>query len=303
MPIVIIALAVAVGVLLFLVILQRREIKSISRQLREIKEEDTNELVHSSGSGKEFSQLINEINAMLREVQQSRIHYQQKQHDLEQMMINISHDLRTPLTSALGYVELIRRSDISEEEKLRELEVIHKRMLRLEELINSFFEFSKMISQSKPPEMQSVNLSAVLEESIVHYFDDFTNTDREIVLECDTHKLMMTSNKQMLMRIFDNIIGNSLKHGEGTLRISLESSNENETVISFENPTSDIEIDAQRVFDEFYTTDISRTKGSSGLGLAIAKQFTLMLGGTVSASADNSRFMITIKLPKPKTNT
>lgn len=79
------------------------------------------------------------------------------------MMTNISHDLRTPLTSAMGYVGIMKNSDLSREEQKREIEIIEKRLIRLEELLDAFFEFSKIISGDNLPDMEEVNLVAVLE--------------------------------------------------------------------------------------------------------------------------------------------
>lgn len=296
MLIAVIILSVIAVVLLFLVLLQRREIKSISRQLSDIKEQDTNELIHSAGSGKTYTELINKINGLLKEMQHSRIYYQQKNHALEQMMTNISHDLRTPLTSAMGYIRIIQSSDLTEDEKERELAIVEKRLIRLEELINSFFEFSKIISNGKSPEMTNVNLTAALEESIAHYYDDYCAQNREIVFDCSQHKLMINSNKNMLLRIFDNLISNALKHGSGSLTVSA-CAVADEIRIKFANRLCSSDMDIDRIFDEFYTTDISRTKGNTGLGLAIVKQFTEMLGGTVSAENSGSLFVLTIAFP------
>jgi signal transduction histidine kinase len=238
--------------------------------------------------------MINEINQMLKEVRRNRIDYSRKSHNLEQMMTNISHDLRTPLTSAMGYINLINNSQLSEEEKNREIAIVEQRLVCLEELINSFFEFSKIISGDTQPELQELNLVAVIEESVVHYYDDFCGQSREILLGCNQHKLNIRSNRNMLMRIFDNLISNAYKHGTGNLTISIDGSDG--IKISFENVLFDSEIDIERIFDEFYTTDISRTKGNTGLGLAIAKQFTEMLGGSISAEYKDNYFIVIVTL-------
>lgn len=298
MFIALVIIIIAAVILLLLLILQRYEIKNISRQIDEIKSGDTNQLIHSSGSDKAYGELINEINSLLREMRDRKFHYRKKSHALEQMMTNISHDLRTPLTSAMGYIGIIKNSDLSDEEKEREIEIIEKRLVRLEELINSFFEFSKIISSDTPPEMSELNLNAILEESIVHYYDDYCGQGREIILDCEIPKIIIRTNHNMLMRIFDNLIGNALKHGEGNLTVSVKKS---ETVmLCFENRLTASEIDTDRIFDEFYTTDISRTKGNTGLGLAIAKQFTEMLGGKISADFGGGIFAVTIEFPYKK---
>ena len=288
-------LIIAAGILLFLLLLQRREIKSISSQLRDIQPKTTNQLIHTQGGNLACEELINEINTILTRAQSDRIEYQKKSHALEQMLTNISHDLRTPLTSAMGYMGIIHKSQLSKKELEREIEIIEKKLFRLEELINSFFEFSRILSSDTKPEMEDINLVAVLEEAIVHYYDDYSGQNRQIIFHHDDARLPSRSNHNMLLRIFDNLIGNGLKHGVGNVSVILTRSDV--VQIQVENMIIDSEIDIERIFDEFYTTDISRTKGSTGLGLAIAKQFTQMLDGEISGKCDGKLFSVTITFP------
>ncbi|SDA27689.1 Signal transduction histidine kinase [Ruminococcus sp. YE71] len=281
---------IAAAVLLVLCIFQRNEMRSIGRQLRQIKTADTNSLVHNENGTS--GTLVNEVNALLTEMRRSRAEYSRKNHELEQMVTNIAHDLRTPLTSAMGYINMIRTSDMPEDEKKRELEIIEKRLDRLESLIDSFFEFSKMISRGEPPQLEDLNPCAVLEEAVVHYFDDYTARGRSISLDTPPKRMTVSSNRRLLLRIFDNLIGNALKHGCDDLFIKL--TEENGLTITFRNDVYE-QIDTERVFDEFYTTDISRTKGNSGLGLAIAKQFTELLGGSITADCSDKSFTVTIR--------
>ena len=281
-------LIIAVGILLAICILQNIEIKNIAGQLKKFVNADTNSLVKSSlGTA---DKLIIQINILLKEIHDVRAEYTHKQHTIEQMITNISHDLRTPLTSAMGYIDLIQHSEIPEEEKIRELEIIEKRLIRLEELINSFFELSQIISSGKEPEKSELNLVSVLEEAIVHYYDDYTSQNRQIILDCSRYKLMIYSNYNMLMRIFDNLIGNALKHSDSDLKIRISTGEK--IRIEFENKVECIDIDISRIFEEFYTVDTSRTKGSTGLGLAIAKQFMEMLGGQIKANIVGTAFVL-----------
>ena len=289
---------VTAGILLFLLLLQRREIKSMSEQLREIKTQDTNQLLHTQSGNRACEELIYEINDILREARAVQIQYRQKSHALEQMLTNISHDLRTPLTSAMGYMGIIRSSQLSRDELEQEIEIIDKKLFRLEELINSFFEFSRILSSDRQPEMEELNLISILEEAMAHYYDDYCSQGRRIFFDHDNSRLAIRSNRSMLLRIFDNLIGNGLKHGMGDISITLIRTDS--VGIRFENALSDSvldPLDMDRIFDEFYTTDISRTKGSTGLGLAIVKQFTQMLGGEISGEYEGERFAVTVELP------
>lgn len=289
-----IIVSLAACIFLFLLILQRREINHIISQLRDLKAQDTNTLLSSENGT--VDKLIKQINTLLKEIREKKAEYNQKNHSLEQMMTNISHDLRTPLTSAMGYIDLIQHSALSEEEKSRELAIIEKRLDRLEELINSFFELSQIVSSGKEPEKTDMNLVSVLEEAIVHYYDDYSDRGRQIIFEYSRRKLMICSNRNMLLRIFDNLISNALKHVTGDLTITAD--DDEGISIIFTNTLISPDIDIEHIFDEFYTTDISRTKGNTGLGLAIAKQFTEMLGGEIGASLHNELFILTIRFNK-----
>lgn len=286
-------IGIVLVIVLFLFILQSREIKSISKQLDRILSHNSNELVHSENGGISGN-MIKRINNALKKMRQNEILYNKKSHDLEQMITNISHDLRTPLTSAMGYINIIINSDMSDDEKQKLIRIVEQRLVRLEELINSFFEFSKIISGDRKPEMSSVNLIEILQEAIVHYYDDFVAQEREIIFNCDTSRILINSNRNMLMRIFDNLIGNAYKHDTGNLTIMVV--HENNIRIRFENRLDDFNIDINRIFDEFYTTDISRTKGNTGLGLAIARQFTDMLNSEISAKHEYNVFAVTFTI-------
>lgn len=289
-----------------LFLMQRQEMRSIEAQLKSFAGKDSNELLHSKNGGGDAVRLIDEINRLLRQVQYIKISYRKKSHELEQMMTNISHDLRTPLTSAMGYINMIQNQDMPEEEREKELNIVYMRLIRIEELINSFFEFSKVISRDETPERKELNLIQVLEDAIVHYYDDFCGQGREIELLCHMQRINICSNRQLLIRIFDNLISNAYKHGTGNLKISIEETAALKTqvegkeyiTIRFENELTDAQMEIDRVFDEFYTTDISRTKGNSGLGLAIAKQFAELLDIRLTADYDGKIFSVTAYMPK-----
>ncbi len=281
-------------ILFFLFLMQRREIRSIIGQLRDIAGKDTNELIHSNIKNAATDRLINEINEVLKGMRRSEIAYRRKRHDLEQMITNISHDLRTPLTSAMGYIGMMRNTEMPAEEREKELLIVENRLRRLEELTDSFFEFSKVVSGNRLPEREELNLVEILERAVGDYYDDFCSQDRKIIFCCPRQKLGIVSNRHMLVRVFENLIGNAYKHGTGDLKISVSISEH--VTIRFENGLDDQRLEIEHVFDEFYTTDISKTKGDTGLGLAIAKQFTEVLGGRITAEYDGKCFSVTMEI-------
>lgn len=288
MLIALIVLSIATAGLIAALILEKREIRNMRNVLQKIRGSKSGATLHSKGGSRDTDLLITEINALLADLRLEKEEYERKKHQTDRMITNISHDLRTPLTSAIGYVDLVRSGDLDEAEQKRELEIISERLDRLQKLIDSFFEFSKVVSSGGMPEISDVNVTAVLEESVAGIYDNFEERGRHIIIDISDFKMTVPANEIMLTRIFDNLLSNALKHGKGDLHISAEGRS-----LIFANPIADGEvIDTDRVFDEFYTTDISRTRGSTGLGLAIAKQFSDILKIGISADVENGIFKI-----------
>lgn len=293
--IIIIILFIIASIAIIHLIVIKKELKRIAKKVNTVKNNNSNNLINSQVSLKEVNQLISEINILLKETKKVKSSYEAKTTQLKKMITNISHDLRTPLTSAYGYVEMILTSDLSEEEKQSELHIIKERLTRLEELLNSFFEFSKLTSGDKTIELEEINLNSILEECIIHYYEDYKKLDREIILDSKISKIKILSNKEMLTRVFDNLIGNSYKHSNSNLNIKVEEKDKIE--ITFSNKLENQNLDINHIFDEFYTVDISRTKKNTGLGLAIAKEFIENLEGTIQAKKKKDNLEIIINLP------
>ena len=292
MNMLVIILIIIIFILVIYLFLLKKEIKRISYNLDEILSINSNEILHGEFSDKELNELLFKINKMISYVRYKELNLERKNNSLKKEITNITHDLRTPLTSSLGYIDLILKSNLSKEEQERELKIVENRLLRLEELINSFFEFSMITTDNKKIDTEQTNWVAIIEECISHYYDDFTREKRKIVFVNEIKKYSIFSNAEILKRIIDNLISNSLKHSNSDLIIKL--SEKNDIRLSFENDIVDTSIDIDHIFDEFYTSDISRTKGNTGLGLAIAKEFTEMLGGTISAKKIRNKLIIKI---------
>ncbi|MCM1082206.1 MAG: HAMP domain-containing histidine kinase [Clostridium sp.] len=285
-------LGLLVLMLLIYILFMKRELARVKKNIRQIKNSDSNSLVHSETTIKELDGLIEEINDIIREARTAKSDYENKNEQLKKMITNISHDLRTPLTSALGYVDIML-SSVTDTEQKKDLEIIKERLERLKKLINSFFEFTKVELMRAALTLEPINIVGVLEESIARYFDDFNKENREILFTCHVKKHMLASNRDMLLRIFDNIIGNAYKHSDGNLEITVK--NEEFLKIVFTNKLICSNLDMNHIFDEFYTYDISRQKGNTGLGLAIVKQFVMRLGGACYAATENDDLNIVVE--------
>lgn len=286
--IVILSIIIVLSFLYFFMI--KKEIKRITKEIKIIKVSSSNALLHTEKASFLLIDEIKEINSLLEEMRQNRIDYEKKKDNLQNMMTNISHDLRTPLTSALGYLDMIIHSNLTDEEKEQSLDIVFQRLKRLEELIEEFFELSKMNSNVQ---LEDVNMISVLEECIAHYYEDYKCKNREVILITNQPKIMIFSNRMMLSRIFDNLISNALKHSTGNLEIKVKQ--KKKITITFTNEFDNQELELDKIFEQFYTVDISRTEGNTGLGLAIAKEFTERLNGTITASKKEKKLQIKIE--------
>lgn len=274
----------------FYLFLLKKEVNRITKEMKKIKANSSNTLLHTEKASFLFLEEIKEINLLIEENRKNRIDYEKKKENLQNMMTNISHDLRTPLTSALGYLDMVIHSDLKEAEKEKALQIVFERLKRLEELIEEFFELSKMNSHY---ELENVNIISILEECIAHYYEDYKRENREVIFKNAQSKMILSSNKMMLSRIFDNLISNALKHSEDNLTIEVKQ--KKKTMITFVNKFHSEALEIDKIFDQFYTIDISRTDGNTGLGLAIAKEFTEALGGRITASKVGDKLEIKIE--------
>lgn len=292
MKTIIVVLVILIAFILCYVFLEKAEIKRLKKELDFIMSNDTNRILHTEFNSKELKEFVSAVNMYLSEIQKRKTEIEHKNNNLMVMMRNISHDLRTPLTSAAGYTDLILNSDLTEDEKISEMKIVEARLKRLTELVDSFFEFSKILTTNKEIELETVNLIGILEECIGNFYEDYKKENREVAFITSNNKISISTNRTMLSRIFENLISNALKYGSGNLTIEVISENADVIRISFTNRIIDKDLDTGRIFDDFYTTDISRTKGSTGLGLAIAKEFTEQLNGNIEAHIEDDKLVI-----------
>ncbi len=289
--IIIIILVILLLIAIFYLVLLKRGIRKLNKNLTQKIKQNSNIILTTDLTDKDLSNLINNINATLIKYNNIKNEFENKNKNLERMIINISHDLRTPLTSALGYIDIIQKESL-EEEKSKNLKIIEERLKRLADLINSFFEFSKIISNNEFIKYEKVNLVAILEKTISNHYEDFSKENRVINFKTTKRKIFIHSNEMMLERIFDNLIRNAYKHSESDLDISIKVANSIQ--ITFSNDLLYNNLDIKKIFNEFYTVDISRTKGNTGLGLAIVKEFIEQLNGIIKAKKDNHKLTFII---------
>ncbi len=292
----IICLLIIIILMLFLYIfILKKEIKRIANKVKNVRNESSNTLINKELEEKNLLFLIKEINNTINEINKKEINMNVKTEQLKRMITNTAHDLRTPLTSAIGYIELIQNNDIIENQKEKYIQIISERLQKLSYLITNLFEFSKIISNDNKIEMKKENLIEIIEGCIANFYDDFIKENRQINFSHKNSKVEIITNRSLLTRAFDNMIINAYKHSKSNLDIEIFEENE-EVIIKFINKLEEDNLDIDLIFEKFYIADISRTNGNTGLGLAIAKEFIGLTNGNISAIKEDGLLKMIVTL-------
>lgn len=286
------------GILLLIIIILLLKIYWMRKAAKEIKEafedrisKDTNTLIDISCRDPYMCGLAESINIQLRKLRSERHCYQQGDLKIKEAVTNISHDLRTPLTAVCGYLDLLEREEKSEAVG-RYLEVIRNRTEALKRLINELFRYTAVTSAMDVRDFETVVLNSVLEESISAYYAVLKQASINPQITMTETKIRRKIDRNALARIFENIIGNAVKYGDGDLVICLKESGE----ITFSNSALRLdEIQAGKLFERFYT--VESAEKSTGVGLSIAKTLTEQMNGVITSSYMGGRLNITITFP------
>lgn len=277
-------------VIIFALLLKRKAIREIKRGFSEKLYTDTNTPIMLSSHDKLVSSLANDINVELKELQKQKHRYIQGDKELKNAITNISHDLRTPLTTICGYLSLLDKEEKSEH-IARQLSIIKNRTFALKQLVEELFRYTTIISDTENSVYTETVINNVLEDCISSYYAIFKEKGITPNINLCEQKIVRSVDKTALLRIFNNVIDNAIKYSEGDLTISLF---ENGKIV-FSNHTSDLnEIQIGKLFDRFYTVNTARK--STGLGLSIAKALIEKMDGNISADYSNNVLSIIIKL-------
>ena len=281
-------------VLLIIFILKTKEINRLTLELKKLNSEGKIEKLRLSLPNKNIENLIVEINTLIDDKRKMENIYKEKDMELREAIANMSHDLRTPLTSIMGYVYLLNDDKLDKEERKEYLKIIEKRSLVLNDLITNFYGLSRIQADQYEIKLEPVNLELVLGEIIAAFYEtlDYKFGEPEINIEEGLGPVL--GDKQALNRIFTNLIENIIKHGEGEVKISLKKKKKY-IVMEFSNKAEDLESkDVNRIFEKFFTKDRMRTGQNTGLGLAIVKLLVEKQGQKIEAKKVGNRLVINI---------
>lgn len=278
-----------------------KELKYLYRQLEQIERGSHIELVSVTGI-KKYVKLCRKLNGIFSSSRTSEENYLKSQKQLKQTISNIAHDIRTPLTSAAGYLQMLQ--DITSEEKqLRYEDIIEKRLAELKNLLEELFLYSKLTSEEFVLDCGNIPVFPVLSDCMIGMYHMFEEKQAEPQVLFEEEELYVYGNREALGRIFRNLTNNGLIHGTGGIKVSQQG----HTIYfcnSVEKADEDMEQghlpDVSQIFERFYKADTSRRKGSSGLGLSIVKELMVQMGGEVSARLEGDELVIELHFQPPK---
>lgn len=268
-------------------------ITSITKQLEDIiNTGDTNAIVTVSARQSDIVNLVKKINKVVLDNRVSKIKMKRLNKNFRQSIINISHDLRTPLTTASGYVQMLQ-TDVTEDERETYLDIILERQNMVKSLLEQLFEYVRIESGEIVYEREMLDAKKVFIDTIAMYYDDFNKKKQEPSIILPEKPCMIYGDINGVKRIFSNIIFNALLHGKGDYKFEIKESNG--YIFNFSNISEPLSReDLDNMFQRFYTKDKSRNKKTTGLGLSIAKEITKQLGGKIEAYYNNEILTISI---------
>ena len=284
-----------IAIIIFLITIiigYKREFRRINKQITENLDEYAN--VKTKSVDKDIENLVESINLIFDSRQKIVAQKNKNEEKIRESVSNMSHDLRTPLTSIMGYLQMIKSEKSSEADKKEYMDIVEKRTKSLQQLISSFYDLSRMEGNEYNFNYKKVNLSSILCENIAVFYNDFRNNNIEPIIEIDENVKDIISDDGAINRIFSNLITNMIKHGESFVKITLRQENDVISTEFINKATRLTEENVDKLFDRFYTVDNSRSDKNTGLGLYITRIIVEKLGHSISSIIDNGYLKIEI---------
>lgn len=299
-------LYVLLGILIFAVtflLLQRRtaqNIQTIAMAVEQISAGDLSTQLEIEGEG-ELAMIAENINKMEADIRKLMEKERESERSKNELITNVAHDLRTPLTSIMGYMDLlIKNESLDPALRKKYLDIVYSKSRRLEKLIEDLFGFTKLTYGKMSMKVGEVDIVKLLSQILEESYPSFEKKGLSYELISNTSSEIITADGDLLARVFDNLISNAIKYGADGKRVVVRLTTDHETVTvrvvnyGYIIPEKELPL----LFDKFYRVEQSRSvqTGGTGLGLAIVKNIVEMHGGSVGVTSDLSGTVFTVKL-------
>ena len=273
---------------------------AIFSAIQNISEGDLNTAIEVRGDD-EFTAMAVNLNKMVGDIRNLMDKEREAERTKNELITNVAHDLRTPLTSIIGYLELLSgKVEIPAEMQKKYIDIAYAKSKRLEKLIEDLFGFTKMNYGKVAMHVSKVDIVKLLSQLLEEFYPSFKDKNLSYELQSNVPGKVITADGNLLARLFDNLINNAIKYGADGKRVLVQIHAEEEVVtVSVTNygyviPADELPL----LFNKFYRVEQSRSTntGGTGLGLAIAKNIVDMHGGTIQVTSDLNGTVFTVRL-------
>ncbi|WP_338453305.1 sensor histidine kinase [Niallia oryzisoli] len=275
----------------------------IHTKLKRIIDDQTDEKLLLHTDDKDIKQILIEINRLLEHNQKMMATYNKTEISMRKMLSNISHDLKTPLTVVLGYLEIMMNDvEFSKDETRGLLLKVHRKTLEVLELIKKFFDLAKLESGDKNIPLTRVNMNEVCQKNILHFYEVLTSKGFDVSIELPETIVYALGNEEELDRVLNNLISNAIQYGGDGKMLGMALRNDEQSVYVdvWDRGKGISELHKDLVFERMYTLEDSRNKSfqGSGLGLTITKRLVEKMDGQIlltSKPYDKTTFTVKLK--------
>ena len=249
----------------------------------------------------ELSDIADKMNHLKREAEKNERLAKESEQRKNDLIVYLAHDLKTPLTSVIGYLELLKESpDLPINQRAKYTNITLDKAYRLEELMNEFFEIARFNDTKIVLMKKNLNLKLMLEQIIDEFYPLTNEQNKKIIIKCNNN-INCYADPDKLSRAFNNVIKNAISYSFENTNIEINAYTENNIInISIKNEGYTIPKEKlESIFEKFYRLDNARntTTGGAGLGLAIAKEIITLHGGNITAKSENNITTFTLSLP------
>ncbi len=298
MTLLLVLLVVLVLILFFVNRIKTRQLKKFADVLKFAKEEETNWEVTTDWRSKEMLALVDALNELLRTTSADKRRFQEDEARFREIMTNLSHDIRTPLTSLTGYIQLMNTAE-DEADKARYAAIVENRLTSLKDLLEQIFSYTKLQNEGYDITLEPLLLNQALAESVFGFYDEFTERGIAPEIDLPEEAIYIEGNGEALNRIVQNAVKNALVHGTDHFAVRLKVNAADRAQLEISNGVEDPDaIDVDQLFERFYKADKARTGSkSTGLGLVIAKGLAEKMAGDATAEVKDHTFTLRFTFP------
>ncbi|MGF2054854.1 sensor histidine kinase [Vagococcus fluvialis] len=293
---------ILLGVMVVVILVEIRLVYLALKRTKKIMEQSKNWMVEydqpvsQNTSLKELDRELTQLNKLIETSQKDTVQSEMLKTEL---LTNVSHDLRTPLTSIITYGDLLKQESLTDDNRKEYIEIINKKAQRMKHLIDDLFEVTKMNNGEIILDKSEVNLTQLLQQSVSEYSEEFEDHHLKFIFNKPEEAINLPLDGERMWRVFDNIFGNAIKYSMPETRVYLKLEKQNDMAkIELKNISQhELNEEADQLMEKFKRGDSSRHTEGSGLGLAIINSIVSLHDGNIDIQVDGDLFKLTIYLP------